>query len=73
MLKTKIKELANSHKIGSLLYLSSKILEHGSEVDRGAGADSLGILAGLEEPGDPSHGELEASLGAPGRGLLGGA
>jgi hypothetical protein len=41
------------------------------EVDECAGTDPLSVLTGLEEPGDPPHGELEPSLGAPRRGLLG--
>jgi len=52
------------------MYLSGEVLEDGGEVDGGAGADALGVLAGLEEPGDPADGELEPGLGAPRRRLL---
>jgi hypothetical protein len=58
---------------GRVTNLSGKVLEDGGEVDGGAGADALGVLAGLEEPGDPADGELEPGLGAPRRGLLRGA
>jgi len=52
------------------MYLSGEVLEDGGEVDGGAGADALGVLAGLEEPGDSTDGELEPSLRAPRRRLL---
>jgi len=53
--------------------LSGEVLEDGGEVDGGAGADALGVLAGLEEPGNPADGKLEPGLGAPRRRLLRGA
>lgn len=38
--------------------LDSKVLEDGHKVDWGTSAQPLGIAV-LQEPGDPSHGELE--------------
>lgn len=43
-------------------YLSGEIFEDGGEVDRSAGAGSLGVAALLQEPGDTADGELEAGL-----------
>lgn len=45
--------------------LSGEVLEDGREIDGGAGADALGVLAGLEEAGDPSDRKLEAGLLRP--------
>ena len=41
--------------------LSSEVLHDSCEVDRGASADTLSIVALAEETVDTSHGELEAS------------
>jgi hypothetical protein len=44
-------------------YLGCEVLEDGGEVDGGAGADALRVLAGLEVPRDAADGELEPGLG----------
>ena len=46
---------------GQLEHFSGQVLEDGSQVDRGAGADPLGVVALPQEPVDAAHGELEAS------------
>ena len=51
-------------------YLGGEVLEHGGEIDRSAGADSLGVTAFLQEPGDTADGELEAGLDGLRHGLL---
>ena len=56
---------------GQLEDLSGEVLHDGGKVDRGTGSDPLGVLSGLQIPPDPSHGELESSLGGLGHGLLG--
>lgn len=43
-------------------YLSRKIFENCSEVDRSTGARSLSIAALLQKPSDPTNGELEPRL-----------
>jgi hypothetical protein len=55
---------------GARAYLSGEVLEDGGEVDGCAGADTLSVLAGLEEPGDPADGKLQPGLRAPRRRLL---
>ena len=45
---------------GQLKELGGEVLEHRGEVDGGASADTLGVSALAEIPGDSSHGELEA-------------
>ena len=57
---------------GELKHLGSEVLEDGGQVDRGAGADALGILSLLEVAGDAAHGELQAGLGGAAHGLLAG-
>ena len=47
------------------VYLGGEVLEDGGEVDGGAGADALRVLAGLEVAGDAADGELEPGLGRP--------
>jgi len=49
--------------------LSSQILHHGSQVDRGASTHTLGIVALAQEPVDPTHGELQTSPVGTGLGL----
>ena len=39
--------------------LSGKVFDHGREVNRNVGTDTLSILAGLEKSGDTAHGELK--------------
>lgn len=51
--------------------LGGEILEDSREVDRSSGAYTVGVLAGLDEPGDPTHWELETGLLRP-RNCLGG-
>ena len=58
---------------GQLQHLGGQVLEHGSQVDGGAGAHALGIATLLQVAGDAAHGELQASLGAVGDGLLAGS
>lgn len=54
---------------GQLEHLSSEVLEDGSGVDGGGGADSVaGSDSALEEPVDPADGELETSSGRLGLG-----
>jgi hypothetical protein len=54
--------------------LGGEVLEDGSEVDGGAGADTLGVATLLEVAADTAYGELEAGLhGARDRLLLGAA
>ena len=48
---------------GELEDLGSEVLKDGSEVHGGTSANSLGVAALLEEPGDSSNGELKSSLG----------
>ena len=52
-------------RTGSGGYLSGEVLEDGGEVHGGAGADALGVLAGLEVPRDAADGELQPGLGGP--------
>lgn len=51
--------------------LSGEVFEDGGEIDRSAGPDALGVLAGLEESGDPSDGKLEAGFVGSGDGFGG--
>lgn len=64
---------ANSSKIShaAAAYLGSEILQDGGQIDGSSGADTLGVLSGLEEPGDPADGELEAGFVRSGNGLGG--
>ena len=55
---------------GELQHLGGEVLEDGGEVDRGAGADALGVAALLEEAPDAAHRELEAGLDGPRHRLL---
>ena len=55
---------------GKLEDLGTEVLEDGSEVHGGTGADAGGELALLEVAGDAAHGELEPRLGRLGDGLL---
>ena len=48
---------------GELEDLGSEVLKDGSEVHGSTSANSLGVAALLEEPGDSSNGELKSSLG----------
>ena len=50
-------------------YLRGEVLEDGGEVDGGAAADALGVLAGLEVARDAADGELQPGLGRPRHGL----
>ena len=43
--------------------LSRQVLENGSEVDRSAGTDTLGVVALAEETVDTTNGERETGLG----------
>ena len=45
--------------------LSGQVLKDGREIDGGAGADALRVLAGLEEAGDPADRKLKAGLLRP--------
>ena len=55
---------------GQLQDLGGEVLHDGGQVDRGAGSDPGGVLASLQIPSDPTDGELKASLGRLGDGLL---
>ena len=55
---------------GQLEDLSGEVLHDGGKVDRGTGSDPGGVLSVLQIPPDPSHWELESSLGGLGDGLL---
>jgi hypothetical protein len=50
--------------------LCCEVLEDGSEVDGGAGADAFGVAAVLEVAADPADGELEPCLDGAGHRLL---
>ncbi len=52
---------------GQLQDLGGQVLQHGGQVDGGAGAHALGVVSLAQEPVDSPHGELEA--GAVGAGL----
>lgn len=52
-------------------HLSSQVFEHSRKIDRSSSADTLGILAGLEEPGDPTDWKLEPRFAGPGHRLGG--
>nr|GLL22606.1 hypothetical protein Ahy_B03g066517 [Ipomoea trifida] len=47
-----------------------KVFKDGGEIDGSSGADTLGVLAGLEETGDTADGELETGLAATRLSLL---
>ena len=49
--------------------LSSEVLHHGSQVDWGASADTLGVVPCLEETVDTTHGELESRTSGTALGL----
>lgn len=55
------KQVENDESL-NLKYLGGEILENGGKVDRSAGTDTLGILSGLEKPGDSSDGELKTGF-----------
>ena len=57
---------------GQLQDFCGQVLEDGSQVDWGAGSNSLGISALSQESGDSSDWEVEAGLGGP-RSLLDGS
>lgn len=52
-------------------YLGGEVFEDGGEVNRGSGANTFGVLSGLEESGDPTDGELETGLGRSRHGFCG--
>jgi len=54
-----------SHVPGQLQHLGGEVLQHGGEVDGGAGAHALRVPALLEVPPDPADGELQPSLDGP--------
>ena len=55
---------------GQLQDLGGEVLHDGGQVDWGTGSDPGGVLASLQIPSDPTDGELKASLGGLGDGLL---
>ena len=55
---------------GQLQNLGGEVLKDGGQVDWGTGSDPGGVLASLQIPSDPTDGELKASLGRLGDGLL---
>ncbi len=51
---------------GQLEDLSGQVLHDGGHVDRGAGANTLSIVALPQQAVDTAHGELESSTAGPG-------
>lgn len=45
--------------------LGREILEDGGEVHRSVGTEALSVSFGLQESGDPTHGEFETGFAAP--------
>ena len=43
--------------------LSGQVLQHGGQVDRGSGTDTLGVVSLPEQPVDTTHRELEPGTG----------
>ena len=43
-------------------HLSSQVLQHSCQVDRGTGTDASGVLALLKETGNTTHWELQTRL-----------
>ena len=62
--------LSRAAVAGQLQDLSGQILQHGGQVHGGAGTDTLGVLALLQEPRNAAHWELQARLGGLADGLL---
>ena len=54
---------------GQLENFGGEVLEHGSQVDRGTGTDSFGVVALAKQTMDTTDGELETSSGRAGLGL----
>merc|ERR1719192_242388 len=54
---------------GELQDLSSEVLHHGGQIDRGASTNPLGVVTLAEKPVDTTHGKLETSAVGPGLGL----
>lgn len=52
-------------------YLSSEVLEDGGEIDRSAGADTLGVFTSFEKTRDSADGKLETSFRGAGDGFRG--
>lgn len=50
--------------------LSGEVLEYGSEIDGSASTNTLGVLAGLQEPGYTTDGKLQTGLATPRGSLL---
>lgn len=49
--------------------LVSEVFKDGSQLNRGAGCDALGIEALLQVPANPTDGELQIGLDGPGNRL----
>ncbi|MDG2764762.1 hypothetical protein P7M25_25870, partial [Vibrio parahaemolyticus] len=49
----------------------SEVFENRGEINRGTGANALGVATGLEVASDAADGELKAGFGGTGNGLCG--
>lgn len=50
---------------GAKNYLGSKVLEHGSKINRSSGSNPLRVPPFFQVPADPSNGELQTSFDGP--------